>query len=402
MKFPIFGATDDAPSASANAFTYVGASFVGTSWNGTENTRQIPLSEAVTVTDLKVIVDTAPGSGKSRVFALRQNGASTSASVTIADTATSATWSGSVALSADDLVGLLTTPSGTPTAPGKVYWHMFWTVAGQKFLVLGGNYADLDVAALRYTNPFGSSTYAATAGAQDVVFPTGGNFTKLTAAASGAPGAGKSFAVSLRVNNTTDFLTATIADTATLASATGSQAMVAADTLQLKTVPAGTPTTAKLGWCATFEPTVDGESVHGFGHATASSVTVVNYEQLQGTGALAWTATESNVYLKLPAGTLKKLYCRCSTAPGAASDRIFMVRKNDADTALTATIAGLATTANDAVNTAVFAADDRLTLKHTPNATINPASANLHLGYVIATDQPAAATHRNLPLMGVG
>lgn len=84
-------------------------------WNATESNVQA-LAEHIQITKVYVLLSASPGTGKNRVVAIRQNGVSTVASVTIADAATTGTWTGTLNIARDDLINIIQTPSGTPTA----------------------------------------------------------------------------------------------------------------------------------------------------------------------------------------------------------------------------------------------------------------------------------------------
>jgi hypothetical protein len=385
MKFPIFGGSDDAPNSTAVRYAYLGNTDL-TDWVSSEPNRQIPLSEDLTITDLKVMVDTAPGAGKSRTFTVRKNGADTGVTCTISDTNTSAVFSGSVSFTAGDLICLSSTPSGTPTAPGNIFWWLFASTTGSKFLIMGGTDSNFSATADNFTNPFGSSSSITSATNQDVVVPTGGSITKAAVAVSVAPGTGKSYAVSMRVNNTTDALTTTVADTNTSATATGSQALSAGNSITIKCHPSGTPASTRIAWCFTFVPTTDGEAFFGYGAGTPLATSGATYEQPLGVGAVQPT-TESLAYLKLPACTIKSMYVRIPTAPGVGATRTFTWRDNAADSALTVTISGTNLTGNDTTHSVVHTADQTVGIASTVSLVPAPAACSgMHIGYVILSN----------------
>jgi hypothetical protein len=389
MKFPVLGASNDDPGTSA-VYNFMASTF-GIDWATLENRRQIPLSEDITLTDLRVIMDTAPGAGTSRTITVRKNGADTIATITVSDAATSGSWSGSVSFVAGDLIGLKTTVTGTPANPVNMYWSTFMSTVGNKALIMGGSPNVAPNGAVNYINAFGGAAWTTTSADQDSVVPTGGTLTKIAVATpEGSPGTGKSYAFSMRLNNTSDVLTATISDTNTAASATGSQALSAGDTIQLKESPSGTPTQIRAGWCFTFEPTTGGENIYGFGTATALSTSTTQYEQPLGIGN-GYGATESGRLIKLPACTIKKLYVRLSAAPGAGTSRTITWRDNSAASSLAVTVSGTNTTGNDTTHSVTHTADQAGDIQSVPTTT--PAAASLHIGYVIATAQPAESDY---------
>lgn len=399
MRFPIFGATDDNPdTAGTTAYTHINNRFQD-NWNATENTRQVPISEDLTVVGLRVVLTTAPGSGKSRAFTLRKNAADTGCTVTISDNSVTATFTGSVALTAGDLLSLQEVATGSPTAPGTVYWHFTVDTVGGVYLLLGAGTNTAPTGAANYMTPFGGQAWNTTVTNMDVPVPSGYTATKLTAASTdGSPGAGKSYAVSLRINGSSDALTATISDTNQSASATGSQALVAGDNIAVKETPSGTPTAVRLAWCVSLTPGTASEAFYGYGTNAALGVGGTNYEQPIGSGNNSWNATETTRQLRLPACDVKKLQVRLSVAPGVTQSRTFTARKNAAATALTAAVTDTATTASDTSHTVAFAADDLLSMEQASSAA--PAASAAHFSYVLVMAQPSRLSR--LAAMGVG
>lgn len=390
MKFPIFGGSDDAPSNSAANYAYLGNTDL-INWNSSETPRQIPLSDDATVTYFKVMVDTAPGAGTSRAFTIRKNGATSSATLTISDTNTSAEFSGFAAFSAGDLVALESTPTGTPAAPGNIYWYCWMVTAGQWSLIMGGADGGMSATVDNFANPFGSTAFITSGANQDIRVPSNFTLTKSAVALNNAPGTGKSYALSMRLNNTTDVLTATVSDTNKTATATGSQALVYGDAIMLKSHPSGTPTAARVGWCFTCVPSTNGESFTGFGAGTPLSTTVTNYEQPVGVGA-SMPTTESAAYLKLPACSLKNMTVRVASAPGGATSRIFTLRDNGADSTMAVTISGVNTVGNDVVHTVTHTADQ--TVGIAASLTSTPAASNgMHVSFVIVTVQTVPSSY---------
>lgn len=72
------------------------------------------VSYSQTITKITARMDVAPGTGKSRVFTLRQNGVSTGLSCSIQDTATACAATGTVTVVDGDMLDTQMVPSGTP------------------------------------------------------------------------------------------------------------------------------------------------------------------------------------------------------------------------------------------------------------------------------------------------
>lgn len=396
MNCVMFGADNTAPSTSANQYAFLTACF-STSWNSTENTRTIPISEAITITAINVYLDTAPGtaaSGKSYTFTIRDNGAGTSAAVTITDAAVTGSFSGSVSIAKDHLVALEAAPANTPTASTNIYWQIYYTTATSSFLMMGSNNNNASNSATNYSDLIGGigTAFSATDGDFDIICPSAGTLTALSVASpAGVPG-GTSYALSVHRNNTTDDLTATITAAITAAQATGSVAWTAGDTLSLKCVPAGTPTARRLGWCVSVTPTTDGEMFSGFGSAAVPSASATNFEQLQGNGNNGWNSSESVRLMKPPAVDYKKLYIKTTNpSPG---NRTITFMDNTVATALTANIASGSTTANDTTHTVTFSATGNTGTWRSTIAASPAASTGFHIGFVmyIAQTPPPASS----------
>jgi hypothetical protein len=106
------------PSSAAVRYNQPQGTGAGT-WQATETNADMAMPAGVTLKKLYAKVVTAPGVGKSWVFRTRLNAANAGPSLTISDAATTGNDStSSSATSGGDLLSVMSTPSGTPTAPG--------------------------------------------------------------------------------------------------------------------------------------------------------------------------------------------------------------------------------------------------------------------------------------------
>lgn len=390
MKFPIVGASDE-DIGTADTYNFVGSPS-GVDWSTTENQRRILLTEDIVITDLTVTIQTAPGVGKTRTFTVRKNGVDTAVTVTISDANTTATFSGSVTFAAGDLINMKASSTGTPGAPNNIHWHMFWHTTGQKALLVGGTSTSPSASAINYNNPFGSgAAWNNSVGALDVPVAAAGTITKLAVVTDVAPGASKSYAVSLRINGTTDVLTATVSGLNTSATATGSQALALGNDITLKSSPSGTPAAVVMGWCVTFEPTTNGETFVGYGTNVALSTSATRFQQPIGSG-VGYSATESTAQVRLPGCSVKNLYVRLSAAPGVAASRTITWRDNGASSALAVTIADPATTGSDTSNTIAHTANQTAGFQLAVSAVPNPAACHAHMSVALVTVQPVVVS----------
>lgn len=105
--------TDTDLSTTNTEYLYLEGTGASLSTTSTANSQY---ALASTAKRMYVYLLTAPGSGKSRSFTLRQNNADTSITCTISDTATSCSSATDVTISAADLLNIKTVPTGTPAA----------------------------------------------------------------------------------------------------------------------------------------------------------------------------------------------------------------------------------------------------------------------------------------------
>lgn len=366
----------------------------------TERNASNIISEDITITGVNIYLTTAPTGVASWTFTIRDDAAGTSAVVAITGAATSGSWSGSVAISAGSFVSIECVPSGTPTT-ATADIQISYTTTGQKCLLMGGATSNSVNSATRYQIPHNGTNdaYGTNVLAFYMVIPTGGTFTKMTVGASGAPGAGTSYAVSARLNDTTDFLTTTLSDAETSDSVTGTQAVSAGDTLVTKFVPASSPAVVRMQWCLTFEPTTNGECIFGSGSVADPGTGTIYGRPMAHPD---WDSTESITQVKPPAGDYKKFYVRIGTAPSAGDSRTYTFRDNGGDTSLAVTIADAATTGNDTTHTHTMSGGGNTGhIKQTTAGTPASITNGVHWGYVIAVAQGGGTTIKDIISTGL-
>ena len=359
-----------------------------------ENAQQVPLSEAVTITDLLVAVATAPGAGASWTFTVRKNGADTAATVTISGAATSATFTGTVTCVAGDLLTIAAVPStGTvPAATGDVSGAIYFATTGDTFLLFGKATASASSTVFYPVAP--SASTSTTEALAAMLVPLSGTVTKFAAICNasgpGTAGSGKSYAISLRLNDSSDNFTSTIADAATTAPvASGSLAIAAGDTLSVKVVPTATPTARGVAVCLSITTAVPGESMRAMSSVSPASTTT-SYNNPFGAGT-TWGGTEAGRQVpQRLAQVLRSMRVKLSAAPGSGTSRTITFRNAGADTPLTVTVADTATTGSVTPGTPVTLSGSNATaaLKNTVSGV--PTDAVVHTSYVVFTDQTGA------------
>lgn len=354
---------------------------VNISGDATEVNTSIPISEDVTITGFSVWLTAtggtpggAPGTGVTRTLTIRDDAVGTAAAVSISNTSTSGTWSGSVSISALSLVSVQSTVTGG-TPPACYYWATIeYTTGGEYFVLptlLGGSFGGgLSGTVTAYAMAGSSVTSMDTTITNNaLVSPISGTITKHVGVLKTAPGASKTWAVSVRKNNSTDSHTLTFTGAAgTSANVTSSVAIAAGDRLNIKAVPTSTPTASVFKGSLTIAPTVAGLTILPGGQASLPTATTANYSQLWDTST-GWNTSEIKLYARVPAGTVSNLYTTVPTAPGTSKSRIFTLRVNSVDTAVTTTISGAGTTANDTTHSVTTVAGDQFVTKTTATGT---------------------------------
>ena len=149
------------------------------------------------------------------------------------------------------------------------------------------------------------------------------------------------------------------------------------------------PTSNDTDWGAALAaflaavPTKLGPSVLHFGSGTTPADTADNFLR---PGFEAAAADTTEIYFRVPlAGKMSKLYVQATTAPGT-SGQVITVRKEAADTALTATLAAAGTQAADTTHSFTVAAGDRIAVKVKGVAGISAGAVNLVVSMLYSAD----------------
>jgi len=214
---------------------------------------------AGTITALYAFLDGTPGAGKNYTFSIYKNGVRQDGTagtpdtrVVVADSATTgATTAFSLGVAAGDVLTLESLPTGTPTARRVGASVRFVATTDGQSQFCGCSDAAPSASATQYTRmPYaGSNAWTATESDETLSRVVSGisTFTLagLRVRVDTAPGTGKSLTYSVRKNaaSPAGIPSVPIADTATSGTdATGTVSLADGDTLNLRAVPAGTPT----------------------------------------------------------------------------------------------------------------------------------------------------------------
>ena len=254
-------------------------------------------------------------------------------------------------------------------------------------LILSGFRVNMSNTAIRYAPLMGASdeAYDATETNESVPISPAGTLSKLYVIVQTAPGAGKSRTFTLMLDGSTTALVVTISGTNTTGSdTTNSVSVTAGQNVSLKLEPTSTPASSNAHWGVQFTGTTSNESAL-LGLGTGLDATSTLRIAPHGASASVGSSNALGRTLKATAaGTIKNLYVKLTTAPGAGTSRKFEVYKGGSATALTVTISGTATTGNDTSNSFTVVADDNLVVVETP--TTSPATSRGMTGLTFSAD----------------
>lgn len=381
MISTLYGSENSYPNNTTTQYIWVTSSLLG-SWNANQNNRDQRMPGSFTLSELYVLLDTAPTAGKSWQFDLMKNGSTTGVTVTIADAAVTATDSvNSIAYAAGDTISLRAVPTNTPTTGTNVWWNIKCSGTGTP--ILGGNASAMSNSADNFTAPNSVwNLWGTTNASREILIPCAGTFSNFYVGLDASPSAGKSYDITLLKNGSATTVTVNIADANTTGSdTTHSFSVVAGDTICLQTHPVSTPTARQVDWGFVFTPTTDGESFMSYGSAAAPSTAATRFEQPLGGGGNSWNATERQVVIG--DYDITKQYVKLDAASGAAKSWDVTLRNNAADTALTTNLAD--TTTGNTTATVSPAQGDKLAIELTPNGTPTAFTA-MSWGAVIFVD----------------
>ncbi len=225
-------------------------------------------------------------------------------------------------------------------------------------------------------NGGGTSSWSTTEAARSQVVPHAMVIDRLRMTVTTAPAAGKSYAFALMVNGSASALTCTISDAATTAQdLSNTVSLSAGDVISIRCTPTGTPTASGTVYWNLRQDATNLFGVLGINVGAPSSGT--NYMAPQGRPLISATDAIGSIIVPT-GGVLKNLYLKSRVAPGAGTSWAVTLMLNGASQSLTATIADVATTANDTTNTVTVAAGDLISLQIV--ATGSPTSTSLSYG----------------------
>lgn len=368
-------------STSATSYAPIGYPSQVGSFGATEATVARFMPTTTTISNLYILLGTAPGVGKSYAFTVMKNGSTTGVTVTISGASVTATDAvNTVSFTAGDTISLQAVPTGTPTASGRIWWNVQSSSAGQPIFGSANNTATT----LTYDGIMGRGD-STTESRIQAVMPCAGTFSNLYAELGTAPGGVTTKVFTLRVNGAGSLLTTTITGAATSNSNTLTSVSVAAgDLVGIEVSVTGVPAASAGRHSLVFTPTNAGDSVLLSGNNDDPSNAATEYN-LPTTCESSWTATEANAQIILGDYTLKNFYARTNVASGAAKNYAFTVDNNTVATALTVTCTNTTVIQSIAVDVPIVQGD-KLSLKSVPTGT--PTVSRINTGILVQGTTP--------------
>lgn len=385
MVTPVF-VYGGAPASVDNTTTeYAQFSGAAQAW-GAVGQANTPMPIDGRVGNLRVVLETAPGSGKSWTYTLYKNSVATALTVTISDAATSASdTTNTVSFVAGDLLAWAAIPTNTPDVPTNLLISCAVTGSNKQSFFTGGDASTASNSVNSYRGMWAGGTWSLTESTYSTLMPTSGTLDKLYVVLNNTPGGSATYTFTVYKNGSPTGITCTVASAATTASdLSNSIAFLAGDTISIASVPSGTPSARTARFGLRMQPDTNGESIHGMGASTFSA-SAVRYGRLDSLPITAVVATPTTAIASIMpvAATLKHLYFSLETAPGSGKSRLLTSYINAGAGSLSANIADTATTANDTTHSDSVSEGDSVWLVTTPTGTTD-ASAWLKGSLVIS------------------
>lgn len=384
----LFGSSLNAPSTSASRYVTINGQR-DPAWTTDASTSTVVVPMDCTISDLRLQVENSPGVGKSWTLTLHKNGSATDQTVEVSGYGTNKSSRGApVSFTAGDTAVLEITPSGTPSAPGVVYWSMQVesVTTGESMLIVAGT--SNTASQTRYYGVYGStaSVEGNAANFFDQVCPTAGTISKLRVACLAAPDTGKSYTYTLYKNGSSTGLTATIGAGETSATnLTTSVSVAQGDLLEWRQTHSNSPANTAHRICAVF--TADNPDVFPIFATCGSNNLPTNatvYNEASGKGRGSWTVnTGTNEVPGVVPGpiTIESMTTLYKAAPGSGNSRVMTLVAGSSDAIATTT--SDSTTVSTSSGPVEIAKNERIVLR---NDRINSASQTLgKVGFAAST-----------------
>lgn len=319
---------------------------------------------AGTVYAVTILIAPAPGIGKSWQFDVLLNGVS-QGNVTISGAATTGAFGFNFAVIAGDYLQLKATPTGTPTVTTNIRPSVYIDDLNGGFgsWYCGGTNNNLSTTATQFLPVQGFDNPRSTE-TNHMFASTGGTITVIRVHLDVAPGVGKTRTFEIWLNGATASATVAITGAATSGAATISVAVVAGDTISIRSTVAGTPAAAVAHVSINFAPTTAGVGMFASSNNDAATAGPNRYVPF-------YARSAADTILGVPIGiaaTFNSYRIDRSVAPGAGKTVTYVFYVNEAASAVSFSISGAVQTSNTdttALNTNV---DDRIVFRETMTA----------------------------------
>ncbi|HVH28123.1 MAG TPA: IPT/TIG domain-containing protein [Vicinamibacterales bacterium] len=337
-----------ANNASSTALNYDSALY-GTNFGAVSGEQFSIVAVAGTVTTWRIAINGTPGTGKSRTFTFVKNGVAQDGTggtpdtrITIADSASSGSGSFSLSLAVNDQLQVRHTPTNTPGGT--------WIVGALAFTATTTSQWTIGNAWTTAMNTSGTPTYhwpvggdqtgsATESSREAIVGASRFVVSAMRARVASAPGAGKSWTLTLRRNQTDTPFSVTISGTNVEGSVTGSFLVSPGDRLSIKAVAAGVPSSITArSWVSLL---VDGDEVIEPPIVTmlnpsvgivGQTVTIqgFNFGSTQGTSAVTFNGTtaavtswsDTSISVTVPTGATTGVVVVSVSAHGVSSEGV--------------------------------------------------------------------------------
>jgi len=357
-------------------------------WATSEADRYQIISTSGVIKKLRVKLSGSPGVGCRYRFTLCINGNPTALTFDIEDLAISGgDMVHGISVAGGNTVTIQSDPNNNPAARRATWTSVFESSAPKESLLLGGSYTPLNNSAIEFGQL--STTVCAYNVSESYMYqvcPTNGIIKNFYVKLSEDPGTSlDAYRFTVRVNGSDPLNGLVISIGAN--STTGNDLIhivnvSKGDLLTIKFEPLNSPSaTPDAYWGATFEADIDGESIILGGTNDDLNISDTEYMTLQsGVYNLSWKAAEAERWQLAQTCTIKKLYVKLTTNPGAAKKYDFTVRIAGSGSNVTAEVSGLSTTGNSGILEDSVNLDEYLDLESDP--TNGPIIADAHWGLV--------------------
>jgi hypothetical protein len=232
---------------------------------------------------------------------------------------------------------------------------------------------------------FGVTGNASATPVNAMTVPIAGAIKSIKFTESVQPAAGTTWTATVYVNRSPTAAAATVTSTSAIGDWIGSVAISAGDELHILLHPSGGPATSLPSVTVGFTPTTPNETIIPAGagianFATAGTSFLSGYSRDQ----IGANSAARQLAILPDGGTIDLMYI-ASVAPGVGKSYAYTLDKNGSTTAVTATISGAATSANDVTHAATFAAGDYLQFQAVPSGTPTASDAGFGARFVPTT-----------------